>query len=131
MARTTIEDVKNIIDTDLPDTEIQAMIDTVSRLVDSVFANCSLSEDVLKDIETYLTAHIIASTKERQGSEEEAGTAKIKYTGKFGEGLSSTTYGQTALLLDTCGQLQNLGKKVASIKAVASEYLTDINRYYY
>lgn len=124
----TIDDVKNIIDTDLTDQEIQAILDTVGRMMDVVFADCNLPDEVYNDIQAYLTAHIIASTKERQASEEEAGTAKVKYTGKFGEGLKSTSYGQIALLLDTCGKLGNLGKQVVTIKAVATDYLEEVNR---
>lgn len=90
-------------------------------------ANAMLNEVIgtgtsvlMTEIEKWLTAHMISSTRERIGKEEEAGGAKIKYTGFWSEGLKSTPYGQMVLTLDTTGAFAALGKPSASITAITS-----------
>ena len=118
MARVTATQVKQIIDTDLDDTIVDAFIAGATALIDSVLGTDT--SDILTQIELWLTAHMIASTRERQSKKEGAGGAYIEYTGITGEGLKSTTYGQMALALDTSGELAALGGKQASIYAVPS-----------
>jgi hypothetical protein len=121
MARTTAAEVKQIIDTDLSDTIVDAYIGDANALVTNVLGDDTTLGDTLKEsIEKWLTAHMIASTRERMGQEEEAGSAKIKYVGKTGLNLSSTAYGQMVLTLDSTGNFASLGGKKASIYAVTS-----------
>jgi hypothetical protein len=121
MARVTATEVKAIMDNCiLSDTVVGTFILASNKLVTKVFEESTLDADILKEIERYLTAHIIASTKDRMTSEEKLGDASVKYTGKWGEGLKSTSYGQMALLLDVEGLLLRLGKIAASIYAVES-----------
>lgn len=117
--RTTADKVKEISDTSLGDTAIEAYIAVASEIVTNN-VTCGLTEAVLTEIERWLTAHLIASTKERQAHKEKLGLAEITYNGVFGAGLKSTSYGQTVLMLDTCGALANMGKKAVSIKAITS-----------
>jgi hypothetical protein len=117
--RTSAADVRAIMSTELGDTAIEAYINVANKMVTNS-VTCGLSEDELTEIERWLTAHLIAITQERQATEEKLGEASMKYTGVFGEGLKSTSYGQTVLQLDTCGQLANLGKKEISITAITS-----------
>lgn len=124
---TSIDKVKEILETGLEDANITAYITTATLYVDQILSGKGLSSEVMDEIYTYVTAHLITHTKERQGAEEEAGTAKIKYTGTYGMGLKATTYGQTAILLDTTGCLAKAGKPVASIKAIGTDYVGDIN----
>lgn len=122
MARTNVADVKNIIDTALTDPIIEAYVNSANVFVTSVLDGKGLSDAVMEEIEKWITAHMIASTRERMGKEEEAGGARIEYLGKYGEGLSSTPYGQMAIQLDTSGTLSSdlEAKKTAWSVAVTS-----------
>ena len=59
-------------------------------------------------------------TSIRTTSDEKIGDVSVKYTGKWGELLKSTPYGQMALALDITGKLARAGKTGASIYAVKS-----------
>ena len=103
---------------------VTATIDPFIEVANSmVTANvtCGLSVAILTEIERWLTAHLISVTHERMASKERVGDAEVEYLGKASaEGLKSTPYGQTAMMLDTCGGLANLGKKAMYIKAITS-----------
>jgi hypothetical protein len=119
MPRTTATEVKKILDsTALSDTDIDSYIVTANVLVNDVLGTGTT--DLLTEIEKWLTAHLIVSTRERQAESEEAGGAKIKYTGKYDAGLKSTTYGQMVLTLDTTGKMATLSGRAAKITAVKS-----------
>ena len=118
--RTTATSVKLIIDTSLTDPEIEAFIGSASVLIDAALVDSGLGEDLLENIEMWLTAHMIASTRERQAKSESAGGASITYQGETGLGLNSTMYGQQVLMLDTSGSFAGLGGKTARITAVTS-----------
>jgi len=87
-------------------------------MVDVRFSSSSLSEETLTDIETYLTAHLIAIGKERQALDEKIGDVQVKFQGQFTQGLKLTTYGQMVLTLDTTGAFANEGKRRVTIKAI-------------
>lgn len=122
MARTNVADVKNIIETALTDPIIEAYVNSANVFVTGTLDGKGLSDAVMEEIEKWIAAHMIASTRERMGKEEEAGGARIEYLGKYGEGLSSTPYGQMAIQLDTSGTLSSdlEVKKTAWSKAVTS-----------
>lgn len=122
MARVTVGEVKEILDDcNLTDPVIEAFIKGANVLVTKAFEDdTTLGEDLKKEIERWMTAHMIASTVERMAKKEGAGGASIEYTGQFGENLSSTPYGQTVLILDTTGLMSSLGGKTASITAIKS-----------
>jgi hypothetical protein len=118
-ARTTAAEVKDIIDTDLTDPVIDSYIAGASALVTQVLGTeTSLSDEIKEEIERWLTAHMIATTKERVAKREGAGGANIEYAGEFGKGLESTSYGQMVLTLDTSGKMSALASRAASIFAV-------------
>jgi len=121
--RVVFSDVKEILDTNLTDPEIESYITIANLMVNSNLSSSGLSDSVLTEIEKWLTAHLIKSTKERQAQEVEIGDAREKYGsfgryGSIGEGLATTSYGQMVTLLDTTGTLKNTGKQIVSIKAV-------------
>lgn len=120
--RVTATEVKQIIDTSLSDTVIEAYIAAANPVVTEVLGSDTTITDALrKEIERWLTAHLIASTQERQAKEEGAGGAYIKYQGITGKGLESTLYGQQVLALDSTGKMRGkLTGKAASITAVPS-----------
>ena len=116
--RVTATEVKAIIDTTLMDSIINTYIVGANTLV-----NVALGEgttDILKHIELWLSAHLIAVSRERMAKKEEAGTAKIEYIGTYGEGLNSTPYGQMVMVFDTTGAMATLMLKKASIYAIKS-----------
>ena len=121
-ARTTIAKVKIIITTTLSDPDIQSYIDNANTFLDALTWNITLSEALLTVIETWLTAHMIAMTKERQTTKEKVGEASEDYGGKFGLNLDFTSYGQNVLMLDYSGTLLGVskGKQAVSITAITS-----------
>lgn len=119
-ARVTPTELKLILDaTEVSDSSLTAFINTANTLVNSVLGTDDT--DILKEIEKYLSAHLVVANRERQAIKEEAGSAKVTYANNLGEGLRSTSYGQMVLFLDTTGALASLdGKKAVSIYAIPS-----------
>lgn len=123
MARITPQDVKDIIDTDLDNRTLNVFINGANLTVTAVLGtSTSLSAGQKKEIERWLTAHLIASGPEPSVQKEEVmGETQIEYQGKTGKGLKATRYGQQVLLLDTTGLMaQGAGKPKPSIQVVTS-----------
>lgn len=123
MARTTATDVKAIMGSTLADVVVNAYITSANIFVTNSLGT-TLGDDVLEQIEMWLSAHMIATTRERVAKKEGAGGAEIEYVGQFGEGLKSTSYGQMALALDTTGVLAGLGDKAKNVSfyTIETEY---------
>jgi hypothetical protein len=119
--RVTADEVKEIMDgCTLTDTVIEAFIESASLVIDNGYVGISISDATLKVLEKWLTAHLIASTVFRTAAEEEVDNIKIKYTGKWGEKLLLTPYGQMLTILDPTGTILQLAKQKAFIKAIKS-----------
>lgn len=119
--RTSATEVKQIIDTDLSDPVVDAYIAAATALVDEVYeGDSSISDALQEEVERWLTAHLIAATRERQLASASAGPASVKYQGVTGKGLESTLYGQMVITLDSTGRFASLGLKRASISAITS-----------
>lgn len=121
--RTTVEDVRLILtedNTDLTDEQIISFINSASLFVTTNLLGSGLTEEVLTDIEKWLTAHFISATLLRPTKKEKAGSAEAEYYNVLGQNLLSTAYGQVVLTLDSTGTLAALSqlRKKASIKAV-------------
>ncbi len=120
MARVAPAELKLILaDSELSDAVLTAFIGSASTMIDNVLAGY-LDEATLKEIEKWTAAHMISCTVERMASREGAGGAEIYYTGRYGQELSSTPYGQMALVLDPTGRMAALGGKAVSIIAIRS-----------
>ena len=122
MARTDAESVLKILPpgTAMVEATINPFIEVANGMV-TANVTCGLSVAILTEIERWLTAHLISVVYERMASKEKVGDAEVEYLGKASAvGLKATPYGETALLLDTCGGLANLGKKAMYIKAITS-----------
>ncbi len=104
--RTDATAVKEIMDTALEDGEVTSIIAHANRIVTTVLGGTTLTAAELKDIETWLTAHIIAIGKERQPQEEKVGDIWLKFQVNPKEFLESTDYGQMVLFLDSTGLMQ-------------------------
>jgi hypothetical protein len=124
MARVTGFEVIKIMpaDTSLTITTISPFITSANVMVTDLLAGVH-SDDVLKEIEKWLAAHMATVVRERLSKEAGAGGAYIKYAGEWGKELDSTQFGQMVLMLDTSNKLRNLkdGKRQAYTYAVPGE----------
>lgn len=117
--RTTISEVKTVIATRLSDEEITSFINIANRLVNKLLGSTTALEAVVKkDIETYLTAHLIAVSREQDKafSRQRTGQTELYVGASFGTQLDATLYGQTIKMLDTTGAFASVGKRRASIR---------------
>lgn len=116
--RTTATAVNEIMQSALTDAEIDSIISHANRVVTRKLGGEGMTDALLKDIETWLTAHLIALGKERQPITEKVGDVWAVYN-KNPEGfLMSTTFGQMVLFLDTSGKMGQAELKKARIKAI-------------
>jgi len=120
--RVTAAEVKQIMDScTTSDPIVNVFIGAANEMVSSVYAtDTTMTTTMLKEVERWLSAHMIASTIHRTTSEEKLGEASVKYTGYWSQGLSSTPYGQMVLTLDVTGKFANYGKRSATIEAIKS-----------
>jgi hypothetical protein len=120
--RVSADDIKEILDTSLSDSSIEAFIQAANITITKWLSTDSgLSSVQLKEIERWLSCHLIACTREKQVRAEEAGDASVTYQGTTGMGLDATFYGQQVKVLDTSGILAaQMGKRQASIFAIES-----------
>ena len=119
MARVSAIEVKEIMDNcTVIDAVVDTFIDASTALIDKIYADTLITDTLLKEIERWLTAHMLASTLARTTSDEKLGDASVKYTGQWGKKLESTPYGQMVLILDPTGLMANAGKMAATITAV-------------
>ena len=117
MARVTSQEVKNIIDTDIPSPGITPFIETANAMVEEHLLDQDISETLLTKIELWLAAHFVAVRDPRREAES-LGDASDRYRGKTDMGLNFTEYGQQAIALDSSGVLASLGKQKAFLKVV-------------
>ncbi len=121
MARVTELEVREIIDTTLSTGEIDPFINTANLLVNQYLGSSNLSEELLTEIEKYLSAHVL-SVRDQRVKSEKIDVLSFTYTGTFGSGLKNTQYGQMAILLDTTGTLGDIaesgGKQKASLSVI-------------
>lgn len=119
MARVTVDEVRVIFPGDaleVPDDSISTHIDMANSFVTDELGSAELSTQRLKDIERYITGHLLAIRYPNLGmvkAEWVASEAKIEFSSDFGKMLKSTHYGQWAITLDTTGTLEKLGSSTA------------------
>ena len=120
MGRVTESEVLAIMDSELAESVVAAYIISANTFTTNIVGDTTLPDDVLKEIERWLTAHMIASSKDKETKEEGAGGAYLKYAGFWGVGLQGTKYGQMVLSLDTSGKFAalDLKKMQARIRTV-------------
>jgi hypothetical protein len=121
MARTTVDDVKEILDTgSLTDAQITAFIGAATILVDDVSGDSCMDATRLAEIERWLAAHLV-SMRALQPVREKIGDASVTYgtsDAALGQGLKSTLYGQQALALDCSGILGRSSAPKMSVKTI-------------
>ena len=120
MARTNPTSVKTVLGSDLDDPIVDSYIQVANALVTEKLGSSDLGATRLEMIERWLSAHLIAITRERFAIRETIGEASVQYAGEFGRGLDSTSYGQMVMILDTTGELSKMSKKAVRIIAIDS-----------
>lgn len=109
--RVKAEDVRDIIDDD-NDINISPFVATANLLTTRLSEKDTesvLSAAMLLEIEKYLSAHFYEH-RDPLAAEKQTGKASAAFQGKFGMGLESTKYGQTAIMLDETGWLKKSSK---------------------
>ncbi len=122
--RVTAEEVKQILHTTLSDASLDAFIRSADILIDTVYAESTVSDALKKQISLWLSAHF-ASARERQESEVEISGSRAKFGGMFGKGLEFTQYGQQVLVLDPTGKFADIGKPKSSMEVLSIEGVED------
>lgn len=128
-ASVTPDAVKEIIDTDLSDSRINAFINF------AYYATIPLANKLddcggagaLCEIQLLLAAHFLTIYQRQTKSENVAGEWSVTYLGKDGLGLESSLYGQQAIAMDCSGELAKYGLKRATFQVVDYETLADLS----
>jgi hypothetical protein len=97
-----MSDVREIIDTSLGDAGVSACITAANSLIGTKSEMLStLTSDVLRQIELWLAAHFV-SVADPRVSEEATRETRVRYEQpKAGQGIAGSSYGQTAIALDS------------------------------
>jgi hypothetical protein len=120
--------VKEIIDTDLVDGDINEMLNIayyVAMPLTGILDACGGVIMHCKIIKV-LAAHFITIRERQVKSESVAGEWSITYLGKEDLGLSASLYGQQALVMDCSGTLVKLGLKGVLFQVADYAQLADL-----
>lgn len=130
MARTNIDEVRQIFSTDLTDGVVAVFIETANEMVNAVLSGTTLSSGLLAQIEKFLAAHLASIALDRQAhSENIAGEYSVTYEGKTGMGLDASYYGQIVQQLDTTGRFLEIAMPVSSLEVFTTpEHSTNQDR---
>lgn len=116
--RVTGAEVLEIINSTLSASEIAPFITAANLTVTAKLTGKGLSSNQLKEIERWLTAHLVYIRDPKLVEEEIDETRDKNNIPKMDMGLNGTPYGQQVLVLDTSGTMANLGKRPAKIEAI-------------
>ena len=114
MPRVSAAEVRQVIklpESSVSNATLAEQIAVASRLTSDLLSTKGLSDDRLKDIEKYLSAHFAALyDREAMSTERKIGEAETEYyvTNAIGKYLDLTVWGQMAKLLDTSSTLVGL-----------------------
>jgi hypothetical protein len=110
--------MREVNETDFPDATVNAYITGANATINENLVGQGLSTALLKEIERWLSAHLMAISQVRTTTKEKAGTAELHYIDNYGTGLGLSEYGQTVKGLDSTGILSSLGGKAVSVFAI-------------
>lgn len=120
MVRTTPEAVAEIIEADAA-ISMTPFIAVASSVVDDHCLGVGLTDAKLLLIETWLGAHFYSLRDRRVVSEKAGPVSENKDPVVLGKALEQSTYGQTAMMLDTSGKLAAWNKAVVEGRSQAPE----------
>lgn len=121
LATPTATEVKAIIATTLGDAAVDAFVADALLFVEDCPAVALVSASKQKAIIKYLAAHLIVCSNPTLATvtQRSLGDASDSYAvAPAGNDLRSTTFGQQALLLETSGCLEGLGKRKAFVEVL-------------
>lgn len=118
--RTTVAEVKAIIETSLETEDIASYISDANTVVTDVLSDTDLSAALLAKIEKWFTAHLISMSRERMARKEEVDGVRVEYMARYGLYLDATTYGQTVKTMDSSGRMSGLGGKEAGLWSIST-----------
>jgi hypothetical protein len=111
--RVTADEVQEIMDTTVADTNIGACITAANLIVNEYLSNQNMSAALLKELERWLAAHLLAMSLDPQDRNVRIGETEVRFEGQFGYGLDHTRFGQVVKTLDSSGNLANSSKPKA------------------
>jgi len=115
--RTTDELVQGIIEVD-SNIVLDPFMTAANALINTIATDSGHSEEGLQLIETWLAAHFYAM-RDPRSVQEAAGDVQVTYQSKVDLNLSTSHYGQMAMVLDTSGLLRQLNKGPGNIKTIS------------
>ena len=104
--RTTSDNVADIIEVDTT-IELTPFITVANELVTELCLDSGYTETRLELIERWLAAHFYTN-RDPRATDEKAGPVGASYQSAVDLNLNTSHYGQTAMMLDTAGNLKNL-----------------------
>lgn len=121
MARTSVSDIKDIIELDtLTDSQITAFMNDANQIVDNRLDGHTTDAN-LKLIEKWLSAHLCAMREQRVNRERVGPVTQEYEGGEYGRGLESTRYGQQAIALDPTGRLEAISRHTETVNTVHTD----------
>lgn len=91
--------------------DLSPFISIANQLVSELCVDNDYADDRLESIERYLAAHFYTNFDPRLAAEK-AGPVSVNYQNAVDLGFDSSFYGQTAMRLDTSGNLSSLNQKM-------------------
>ena len=98
--------------------DVTPFITAANLVVTDRLGLSGLGDDLLKEIERWLSAHLASCKYTRHKSEAIGDAQQTLQVGPLGKGLDWSSYGQQVKLLDSTGVLANVGKRKAFLKAM-------------
>ena len=120
MARTTDADVGEVVEVDAT-ISLTPFITIANELVTELCADSGYTDTRLALIETWLAAHFYL-IRDQAVAQEQAGPVQIQYQFKIGLMLAQTKQGQTAMMLDTAGNLAAMSKRMEQGEAASVQF---------
>ena len=130
--RTTSEKVKELLFRDFDDEDCPSLdpaVAAANALTDRVVSAAtskgeSLTTKEAELVERYLAAHFYCQSDRQYSSSNTEGSSG-SFAGQSGMYLESTSYGQTAMLLDTSGSLRELNGPKRAVASGISLHKTE------
>ena len=110
MARITDADVEELVDVDAS-ISLTPFINAANELVTECCTDSDYTDTRLAMIEAWLAAHFYL-IRDQAVAAEKAGPVGVNYQYKIGLQLAQTKHGQSAMMLDTAGNLAQLSKRI-------------------
>ena len=128
-ACTDADEIREIIDTDLTEAQINAFLNMAYTTTLALVGNLGAcgGSTMLCEIQKLLAAHFITLRERQTKSESIGGEWSVSYTAPESAGLGASLYGQQAMALDCSGILVKAGLKKATFHVTNYGVLEDVD----